>query len=94
MRPRASAPGTARGAAKERSLAALLAELLLHATAPRQTTSATEAGEANDFCHLLAVVANVVTVVPKNAALADVSGCAPVLVRQGTALRASRYARP
>jgi len=44
------------GAAKERSLAALFAERLLHRRARRQTTSATEASLANDFCHLLADV--------------------------------------
>ena len=85
-------PGTT--AAKERSLAAHLAEILLHAAAPRQTTFATEGVEANDFCHFLGDVTNLVAVVTKNAVDADVPGCAPVLVRQGTALRASRYARP
>ncbi len=95
--PRAPSRQRARGppgAAKKRSLVALLAERLLHAGAARQTTSASEAGEANDFCHLSADVTNLVTVVTENAAAADVPGCAPVLVRQGTALRASRYARP
>jgi len=82
------------GAAKESSRAVLLAELLLHARPPRQTTSATEADEANDFCHLLVNVTKLVTVVTKNAADADVLGCAPVLGCQDTALRASRYARP
>ncbi|MBK9374075.1 MAG: hypothetical protein IPN03_10200 [Holophagales bacterium] len=56
---------------------------------------ATEAAEAKDFCHLLAVVTNLATAVTKDAVnAADIPGCAPVLVRQGTALRASRYARP
>jgi len=82
-------------AAKKRSLAALLAELLLHATAARQTTFATEAAEANDFCYLFGDVTNVVTVVTRNAEnAADVPGCAPVLGCQGAALRASRCARP
>ena len=75
-------------AAKERSLEALLAELLLHATARRQMTSATEAAQANDFCHFPGDVTN------GTARAADVPGCAPVLGRQGTgstslALRAS-----
>jgi hypothetical protein len=53
-----------------------------------------EAAEANDFCHLPGDVTNLVTVVTKNAAVADVPGCAPVLAGPGTALRASRFARP
>ena len=75
-------------AAKERSLAALLAELLLHWRARRQRTFATEAVQANDFCHFPGDVTN------GTARAADVPGCAPVLAGQGTgstslALRAS-----
>ncbi len=76
------------GAAKERSLAAFLAELLLHRRARRQRTFATEAVQANDFCHFPGDVTN------GTARAADVPGCAPVLGRQGIgstslALRAS-----
>ena len=57
-RPRASAAGSRREAAKKRSLAALLAELLLHWRARRQRTFATEAVQANDFCHFPGDVTN------------------------------------
>jgi len=53
VRPRASAADGRRKAANERSRAALLAEFLLHARPPRQTTSATGAVEAYVFCHFL-----------------------------------------